>query len=380
MLSLTKHLRKAVGLILLAGVIVGSVFVYGCATNDEPRVRFGTYATPTLGTRYLDIDNLGKHSSGNSLSEKGGIVYTCRGGHIDITHIRIGADNVRYLYNKIQRCLMNSDAEFTFKFNVEPSVYSVKLQYPPTWKTLSRKDRERIIDEVALELSQYCTYTMITWHEVLTWFGFKTVAFWSEEPSAFSWEDIYSNLLGVRLGAQALQDEEHNFNEAMTILLKKELENLQIQSSDTARQAAEKMRGDWFTGFVQVDMRERNMDIGLDDGFVTPTLVPGICDDAQPQSYPVPTLDKFNEHGFVMDLAVEPKEFEKWKILRLIYPNGGEKRIRPSEHLPVVMDYIRRDALKKGFTVMPSAWYGPALTRQSLTGEQQQNKTIYHQP
>jgi len=377
--GLIKHLRKVVRLILVAGVITNIALIYGCTASGEPRVRFGTYATPTPGTRYLDINNLGKHSFGNSLSENGGIVYTCRGGHIDITHVRIGADNVRYLYNKIQRCLMNNDSEFTFKFNVEPSTYTAKLQYPPTWKFLPRKDKEATADEVALELSQYCTYTMTTWHEVLTWFGFRTVAFWSEEPSAFSWEDAYSNLVGVRLGAQALQDEKHNFNEAVTILLKKELENLGIQSGDTARKAAEKMKGEWFTGFVLVDMKERNMDIGLDDGFVTPTLVPGICDGAQPQSYPVPTLDKFNKYGFAMDLAVEPKEFERGKILRLIYPNGGEKRIRPSEHLPIVMDFIKKEALEKGYDIMPPAVYVSDLTVQ-FPGVKAQNRSLYHQP
>ncbi len=379
MLGLTKHLRKTGRLILTASIAMSIAFVYGCNGGDGPRVRLGTYPTPTPGTRYLDINNLGKHSYENSLSENDGIVYTCRGGHVDITHVRISADYVRYLNNKIRRCLMNNDSEFTFKFNVEPSTYYATLQYPPTWKTLSHKDKEQIADDVALELSQYCTYTMTTWHEVLTWFGFRTVPLWSEEPSAFSWEDVYSNLIGVRLGAQALQNKEHNFNEAMTILLKKELENLQVRSRDTARQAAEKMKGEWFTGFVLVDMKERNMDIGLDDGFVTPTLVPGICDGAQPQSYPVPTLDKFNEYGFTMDLTIEPKEFERGKILKLIYPNGGEKRIRPAEQMPIVMDFIKKEALEKGYDVMPPAGYVSDLTVPFPVGTQQR-QSLYHQP
>jgi hypothetical protein len=72
---------------LVAGIITSIAFICGCTAAGEPRVRFGTYATPTPGTRYLDINNLGKHSFGNSLSENDGIVYTCRGGHIDITHV-----------------------------------------------------------------------------------------------------------------------------------------------------------------------------------------------------------------------------------------------------------------------------------------------------
>ena len=379
MLGLIKHIRKIFQLILTVGIAIIIASIYGCTASGEPRVRLGTYATPTLGTRYIDAENLGKHSYESALSENNGIVYTCRGGHIDITHVRIAADNVKHIYNKARKCLLNNDSKFTFKFNVEPSVYTANLQYPSMWKTLPRKDKEEIIDEAALELSQYCTYTMVTWHEVLTWFGFKTVTFWSEEPSAFSWEDIYSNLIGVRLGAQALQDKSHSFNEAMTILLQKELESLQILSSNTARQAAEKMRGEWFAGFIQVDMKERNMDIGLDDGFITPTLVPGICDGTLPKSYPVPALDKFNGYGFVLDLIVEPKEFEKEKIFRLVYPNGGKKTLHLSEHLPIVMDFIKKQAIEKGFNIMPHTEYVFDPTIHHTAGKSL-TPSLYHQP
>jgi hypothetical protein len=206
---------------------------------------------------------------------------------------------------------------------------------------MTKKERRRIADELALEMSQYFTFTMTTWHEVLTWFGYKCMAILPEQPSAFSWEDIYSNLVGIRIGAQAIQDEDHSYNKAVTIAIKKELENLGVQPRHTAWAAAEKMRGKWFDGIVLVDMKERNFDIGHDDGFVTPTRVPGVCEDAEAQSYPVPTLDKFNEYGFTMDFEVEPREFESGKILKIIYPNGGPRRIQPAKHLPVVIDYIK---------------------------------------
>jgi hypothetical protein len=253
---------------------------------------------------------------------------------------------------------MNNNAEFTFRLNVEPSTYFVRFEYPDTWKTLPLQERQRIADEVSLDLSQYFTYIMTTWHEVLTWYGYKCMGFLPEEPSAFSWEDVYSNLVGIRLGAQAVRDKEHSFDTAMTILIKRELENLGIQSSETARKASEKMRGIWFNGFLLIDMRERNMDIGTDDGFVTPTLVPGVCEDAELQSYPVPTLDAFNKYGFTMNFEVEPKEFESGKILKIIYPNGCGKRIRPTICLPIVMDCIKKEAIRKGFTVMPPKHYG----------------------
>ena len=126
----------------------------------------------------------------------------------------------------------------------------------------------------------------------------------------------------------------------MTIAIRKELEDLQIQPGSTARKASEKMRGIWYDGIVLVDMKERNFDIGLDDGYITPTLVPGICEGAEPQSYPVPTLAKFEKYGFAMNFEVEPKEFEKGRIHSIIYPNGGPNRFQPAKCIPVVMDYI----------------------------------------
>ncbi len=348
-----EPLRKSVKSTALGAVVLSITLLGGCTANNEPRTRLGSYATSTPGTNFLDANNLGRHCYENFFFESNGIVYTCRGGHIDIAHVRIAADNVRYLYYKVKKNLVNNNSEFTFKLNVEPSTYFVKLKYPEIWEKLLRKSKKQAADELALELSRYFTYTMTTWHEVLTWFGYKCMGFLPEEPSAFSWEDIYSNLVGTRLGAQAIEDKEHGFNKAMTIAIKKELEYLQVQSSDTARKASEKMRGQWFDGLLLIDIRERNMDIGLEDGFVTPILVPGVCEGAEPQSYPVPALDKLNEWGFAMDIEIEPKEFEKDKILSIIYPNGGGKRVKLPEHLPIVMDYIKKQALKKGFTVMP---------------------------
>ena len=347
MTSRFKLLKKTLEFIALTGIATGITLSNGCTLNGEPRVRLGSYATATLGTNFLDINNLGRHSYENFLFENNGIVYTCRGGHIDIAHVRIGADNVRWLYYKVRKNLINNKSTFEFKLNVEPSTYFVKLKYPADWETKTQKEREETADEVALELSQYFTFTMTTWHEVLTWFGYKCMAFLPEQPSAFSWEDIYSNLVGIRIGAQAIRDKEHSFNTAATIAIKRELENLGIQSGRTARSASEKMRGIWYDGIVLVDMRERNLDTGIDDGFVTPTLVPGICEGAEPQSHPVPTLEKFDKYGFTMVLEVEPREFESGKVLSIIYPKGGHKRIQPAKHLSAVLDYIKNGNGKK---------------------------------
>jgi hypothetical protein len=340
---------KFVALVAVAAVLGG------CTLNGQPRTRLGSYATSTPGTSFLGIKDLGSHCYGCTLFENNGIVYTCRAGHVDIAHLRIAADYVRYLYNLTRKQLLSDDTDFTFKLNVEPSRYYVTLKYPANWKTLPQKEKERIARDVAIELSQYFTFTMTTWHEILTFYGYKCMYILPEEPSAFSWEDIYSNLLGTRLGAQALQSKNYVYNKAMTVLLRQEMEKLGIQPAKTAWHAAEKMRGKWFRGFVFIDMIKRNMDIGTDDGYVTPVLVPGICNGATPLSYPVPTLDKFHRYGFTMNFEVQPAEFEKNKILRIIYPKGGGKRIRFPEDMVWVMDYTKAEAIKRGYTITDDA-------------------------
>jgi hypothetical protein len=250
--------KTALKLIILTAVLQGVISLNGCAV-PQPGARLGSYATATLGTHFLDADSLGKHHFGNSCFEKNGIVYTCRGGHIDIAHARIAADNVRYVQDRAERALLKMDRQFEFKLKVEPSTYYVTLEYPPNWKNLSKKERSRIVEEVSLELGAYCVYIMTTWHEVLTWFGFKSMAFIPEQQSAFSWEDVYSNVFGIKIGELALQDKRHGYNKAVTIALQKELKSFGIQSKSTARKASEKMRGTWYEGALIAEMKVRNL-------------------------------------------------------------------------------------------------------------------------
>jgi hypothetical protein len=291
---------------------------------------------------------MGKHSFGSAWFEKNGIAYTCQGGHIDIAHARIAADNVRYIQDMAKRTIEGRRHEFSFKLKVEPSTYYVHIEYPLKWNKLSGKERRRITDEVSLEMGEYLTYMMTTWHEVLTWFGFKSMGIIPEQPSAFSWEDIYSNVFGTRVGAEAIRDKSHGYNEAVTIAMRKDLEDSGVQSAHTARKASEKMRGIWYTGILIADMKVRNTDVGIDDGYVSPMLVPGICEGAEPKPLPVPTLEKFKKYGFDMDLRVEPKEFERDKILDVIYPNrAAPEKIRPDKNLPEIMDYINKEIEEK---------------------------------
>jgi len=65
---------------------------------------------------------------------------------------------------------------------------------------------------------------------MITWYGYKSTGFFSEYISAFSCEDIYSDIVGVNLAVKALKDETCSFDDAMTMLIDKELQELKCQA------------------------------------------------------------------------------------------------------------------------------------------------------
>ena len=88
------HIRKDV---VLAGILgLAALSISGCPRGGiegrsvvpGPRSRIGRYASPSIGTVFDDPNDIGKHGYLPGGSEKRGIVYTCKAGHIDLAHMR----------------------------------------------------------------------------------------------------------------------------------------------------------------------------------------------------------------------------------------------------------------------------------------------------
>jgi hypothetical protein len=171
----------------------------------RPRIRVGYLPTRTLLTVFSGPNDLGAHGYRPNLSEKNGIVYTCKAGAIDIGHARKAADWTIFLTAMAFERIMKDMSEFSFRL-YEPSRYYVSLTYPDHWKDMSRRDKERIAYEVAVGLGRYLAFTAITWHEITTWFGFKSKGLEPEHPSAFTWEETFSNLFGTHIALIAIKD------------------------------------------------------------------------------------------------------------------------------------------------------------------------------
>ena len=332
---------------LLIAIISIAIFSgSGCQSFHKPRLRLGAYFGAPLGIAYPHPDNLGKHDYDGFWGERIGMVYTSKGGFIDLGHVRDSADRTAYCTHTTYENLIKGKTEFSFSL-LEPSRYFVKIRYPENWDNM--RDKEKIAREVAISAGQYFTYDAMVWHEIITWYGYKYTGIFSEYISSFSWEDIYSDIIGIDIAGSALKKNANDFNEVMTKLIYDELDDLDVQPVKIAKKAEKKVRGKWFVGGIYpfAQLKKRNLDIGLGDGYVTPWLVPGICKNIVPSPYAVPDLSIPKRYGFSIDVKIEPKIMESHRIFKVVDADGKGKYIVPSRDFPKLMKDITQNEIKR---------------------------------
>jgi len=61
------------------------------------------------------------------------------------------------------------------------------------------------------------------------------------------------------------------------------------------------------------------------------------------KKYSLPDWD-VSKYGFSIKLKIEPREWEKNKILKIA---KRKKRIEPVKDFPVIMNYIKKDAVRR---------------------------------
>jgi hypothetical protein len=356
MKKITERYFKAAINIWIVALLALSLFLGGCngvqasisTLEGKPRLRKGQYFGSVIPPAYLDPGQLGEHNGW----ERNGYVYCSRGGFIDTDHLRKSADWTQHLADMTFEHIIKGDREFSFRLR-EPSRYHVRLDFPDCWQELDERCREDIARDVSIYLGQYFAHTACVWHEILTWYGWTWTEIGSEYMSAFSWDDIYSNLLGSRIGAAAMRNIEYDFNKAVTLEIDRELERLGAQPADVARKAAGQIHGQWYTGgfYFFLDTKKRHLDVGL-DGYVSPWIVSGICEGDSIISYRVPDANFIEKYGFTIELEIEPRERIRGKILDVVYADGGGRRLKPDVHFAKIMDHIKGQAEKRyGFDV-----------------------------
>jgi hypothetical protein len=217
-----------------------------CAFGMDLQVGVGPARVPGYEKRnVISVDDLRHHGydDGNFATDHNGILYTCRGGFIDSAHIRDNADRTLYLAMEIARGLPGG---FTVELPDEGTRRRVRVKPMP--KELS-SSLHRL--GIATAIAEWASYELSIWHEIVTWYGWESVKGFSERLSAFSPEDLYSNLLGIRIAGGIIANRDirtqQEYEAAMDAWMREALRRLLVVPKDDARSAMKAVDGLWWS-------------------------------------------------------------------------------------------------------------------------------------
>jgi hypothetical protein len=276
-----------------------------CAFGMDLEVDFAGMHVPLFQVgNVIAVDQLGSHAyaltDGAMEVEGNGLLYSCRGGWIDTAHVRENADNVLFLALRIAAGL---GSETTIVIPGHGATTTIVVAPIPA----AVIEREGAL-AVAGVLAAWTAYRISIWHEVATWYGYEMIGGFSEKPSAFSPEDLYSNALGIRLALAILAEHRFRTDEeyglAFSTFLEEALRRIEVQPVETSRAVMDALDGRWWDSsrrlpdnmlvtrraFPRDD--ERVVPWRAEDAFVenaAPAALESACRGARTRSLSVPT-------------------------------------------------------------------------------------------
>jgi hypothetical protein len=337
----------------LGSVVLVTLVCAGCRNPEKPRYRLGCLPFPGLFTLHdlADPDDLGTHRYEQALpllsgEEDRGILYTCRAGFLDLAHVRDSVDRTKYFFERIEPAILDAQPSITIKM-AEPDKFVLSFNYPPDWLTVPTSEREILARELALLLAEEMTWISTTWHEIITFYGYKSAVIIPEAQSAFTYDDIVAHIVGMEVATMALRNDGVDFNRAATIALRDRLAELGVVDVRQCGDAIKAVEGLWWE---DGDSFKRQPDIGFDDRVIEPWVVPDFapCGDVGAEPMALPRFDNVRGRDFrgFMDVEVAPNFFEWDSVRRLLPGDPPPERVRPYEHFPIILDDIRTKLLQ----------------------------------
>ncbi|GHA49019.1 membrane protein [Photobacterium aphoticum] len=224
-----------------------------CAFGKDLKAQVGTIPVPFFSVgNILGADAIGNHRYNDGSSnvavnllglseEKNGLLFTTRGGFIDTAHVRDTADYTYYLFQHMQQYL---GTHYHMDFPAELRVRRIHWQANATPLTAE----ERI--HLSADAAALMAFRLAQWHEIAQWFGMVSVSGFKELASAFSSEDLYSNMLGAQLAKNVLLTHPHmnvtEFGQAMDKALAGALDALDVQSAAVTDEKITALDGVWW--------------------------------------------------------------------------------------------------------------------------------------
>ncbi|MDO6762827.1 DUF4056 domain-containing protein [Agarivorans sp. 1_MG-2023] len=227
-----------------------------CAFGNNHKVKVGSIQVPMF--RYantLSLDEIGPHAyeagtwslqrgepNGRRHGENNGQIYTLRGGFIDLAHVRDTADNTVALFQRIYPQLGQA-----FSIELPPEIGPRELRFQ-AFSIDQLSPQQRL--ELAAQLAARMAYSMAEAHEIAQWHGYRSWKPWSETVSAYSPEDLYSNMLGAKIGLALIMNNlvmsRELYNQHMTQWLSASITQLHPVSKAQTNAFFDAIDGHWW--------------------------------------------------------------------------------------------------------------------------------------
>jgi len=247
-----------------------------CAFGSDLGVRVG--AVPIAGVHLDNVvqaNDLGRHKYNSGLvslanepsnafisPERNGLVFTCRGSFVDTAHVRDYADYMVYLAGRINESI-DDGASIQLPSEGGERYMHVAVVRPELIRDVGRQ-------ELVIAMAQWASMQIAIWHEIATWYGWSSWELFPETASAFSPEDLYSNLVGIMLASElireGLTDTVLQYEASMDAALPEVLRRLRGAPTDVTRAGIRALDGRWWDSKRQLpDKRvvlRRNFNVG----------------------------------------------------------------------------------------------------------------------
>jgi len=203
--------------------------------------------------------------------EQNGLIYTCRGGFVDTSHIRELVDWTAFFFAKFDRILETGGVIELEDEGASRRVISMPV--PP--ELVAEIGRDRIL----LRMAQWTAYQTSIWHETAQWYGFSIWSLFPETASGFSPEDPFANAIGIRLlddvDVREVLRSSDSFNRSVETLMVEAVREFGPLPRQVTIDALHALDGIWWDSSVRLPMKaivtRREFDI---DGELQPWLLP----------------------------------------------------------------------------------------------------------
>ncbi len=329
-------LRVALGRTLIPGVEIGNV------TGKD---KLGPHR---FNNGFISLD---RHDTRGWLDDEGnGLVYTCRGGFIDTAHVRDNADITVACASAIAR-MMDSGGSLELPSQGARIHALIKAIDPQLLVRYGRRD-------LTIPMAKWLDFQVSIWHEIATWYGYVSIASWPEKISAFSPEDLYSNLIGGDIAGGIIEERgassDDEYNHSMDAWIQRVGKRLEAVPMEQSRLAMQSVDGIWWDSSKRIPdwqlVLRRNFNIG-------PDVAPWLVAEASP---PPPLERRFTGCPTALDPLVlrapdgfEGVAFHDYLTLQIevddeLAANGfpfprPDSRVVTQDDYPFIIDAIRRE-------------------------------------